>query len=113
MADRAKGGGEYTYAGAFDNAFAGYANALAHCKRALVAPLVDRQRPDQTAPNYPIAMQGGAEGPYFGTVGYFHATPTRTYMPGGGLSTQEYMGNLPVSQQPQVQLTEPWLADDA
>lgn len=103
MADKAKGGGEYTYAGAFDNAFAGYAVALAHVKRAVIAPLVDRQRPDQVA----------ADGPYFGTVGYFHATPSRAYMPGGGLASQEYMGNLPVSQQPQVHLTEPWLADDA
>ena len=103
MGQSSKPGGDFTYAGAFDNAFAGYSRALATARGARVAPLVDTHAPDQDA----------QAGPYFGTVGRFQATPALPYMPGGGVVPQEYMGNLPLGQQPQIHLTEPWLMDDA
>lgn len=87
--------GQFTYAGAFDNSFADYSDALAGARGAIVEPLVPEFLSDV-----------GIDGPFMGTVGVFdaHAAIVQplTY------PTPRYFGNVSTSQQPVVSTPDPW-----
>ena len=90
--------GQNTYAGANDNAFADYANALRGTRRAVVAPLLYRGAPDHSG------LPGSA--PFMGTVGIFdsHGAIVSPI----GYFPASYAGDLPLAQQPSVNTPDPW-----
>jgi hypothetical protein len=95
---------DFTYAGAFDNAFAEYAETLRHVHGVVNPPLMYGNAPDTG--NTDMTPDLMSEGPYYGTIGAFHASG-QLVAPAGPWGP-DYMGILPVSQQPQLPNVEPW-----
>lgn len=99
---------DLTYAGALDHSFSAYANAIRNARMTQhQPPLRYANEPSAYGDMTPDLL---ADGPYMGTIGAFHATiavnpPTGPWLP-------EYGGTLPLSMQPQLSNTEPWLNPD-
>jgi hypothetical protein len=77
-------------AGAFDS----YSDALARLGRAKAPPVLYR------------GEDGSGDPPYFGTFGHFDAHGA--VQPALTDPSHDYGGNLPISQQPQIKVPDPW-----
>jgi hypothetical protein len=90
--------GQHTYAGADDDSFDDYAQALRGATGARVVPLLYRGAPDHSG------LPGSA--PFMGTVGVFDSHGAITVPI--GYFPQQYAGDLPLAQQPTVRSPDPW-----
>lgn len=100
---------DFTYAGAFDHAYDEYSDVIRHTPlaRSVNEPLLYQNAPEASGDMSPDLQ---ADGPYYGTVGAFHAAvsvvqPTGPWYP-------DYGGNVPSDLQPKLRDIEPWLLLD-
>jgi hypothetical protein len=95
---------DFTYAGAFDDSYAEYAETLRHVRGVVNPPLMYGNAPELGRSDMTPDLM--ADGPYLGTIGVFH-TSGQLVAPAGPWGP-DYMGILPVSEQPHVDAKEPW-----
>ena len=90
------------------DSYAGYAAAFdgrSHFAGAFhTPPLIYPHAPDAQGD---MSLDLMSDGAFYGTVGVYHAPPPATVIPGGPW-TPDYMGNLPIDQQPHLPNVDPW-----
>lgn len=96
---------DFTYAGAFDHAFDEYSDVIRHTPLARNVPLLYDNAPEASGDMSPDLQ---ADGPYYGTVGAFHAATAIVQNTGPWFP--DYGGNTPI--QPKLVEVEPWLLPD-
>ena len=93
------------------DSFAGYAAAFdgrSHFGAAYKTPaLVYEHAPDAQGD---MSLDLQSDGPYYGTVGVYHRPGMLVSTPAGPW-TPDYMGNLPVEQQPHLPDVAPWTTE--